>query len=58
MLHRPDYTRVPWWWLGLSLALSTVGILFVISATAEGGGEGLLSRDAASPSPPCSSAAG
>ena len=48
MFHRPDYARVPWWWLGLSLALSAVGILFVISATAEGGGEGLLSREAGS----------
>ena len=48
MFHRPDYARIPWWWLGLSLALSAVGILFVISATAEGGGEGLLSRESAS----------
>jgi len=48
MLHRPDYARVPWLWLGLSLALSAVGILFVISATAENAVDGLLSRDAAS----------
>lgn len=48
MLHRPSYARVPWWWIGLSLLLSGVGILFVISATAEGAGEGLISREAAS----------
>ncbi len=48
MLHRPDYARVPWWWLGLSLVLSSIGILFVISATADGVAEGLLSREASS----------
>ncbi len=47
MLQRPDYTRVPWWWLGLSLVLSSVGIIFVISATAEGAGESVISREAA-----------
>ncbi len=48
MLHRPSYARVPWWWIGLSAVLSGIGILFVISATAEGAGEGLISREAAS----------
>ncbi len=48
MFHRPSYARVPWWWVGLSAALSAVGILFVISATAENASDGLLSREAAS----------
>lgn len=48
MFHRPSYTRVPWWWIGLSVALSGVGILFVISATAENASDGPISREAAS----------
>lgn len=47
MLHRPVYSRVPWWWLGLSALLSAVGILFVASATAEAAGESWLSRETA-----------
>ncbi len=46
MFHLPAYARVPWWWIGLSLVLSSIGILFVISATAETASEGIISREA------------
>ncbi len=48
MFHRPSYTRVSWWWIGLSVVLSAVGIVFVISATAENASDGPISREAAS----------
>jgi cell division protein FtsW (lipid II flippase) len=46
MLQRPDYARVPWWWLGFSALLSAIGLAFVLSATQDTATDGLLTREA------------
>lgn len=45
MIQRPDYARVPWWWLGASGLLTIVGLLFVVSATQETATDGVMTRE-------------
>ena len=48
MLQRPDYGRLPWWWIAASALLSLIGIAFVLSATQEAAvGASWMTRDGA-----------